>query len=434
MAKEIPISSIDGLQEALDVSVAVKHRYANITTMIADQANQKAGQLIQVVDATDDPNVSTGSAYYDYTGATTPDLGDYFLVSTLETGTVTQGDGITVDVNTVKIGDSDLSNKITISNPEPSGQVVDGIKWWLDPAGSVKMQAFKYVGTSDQREVVDISTYKDGGQGDIMKAELWAYSNVAGSEYMGGLRVRQGYVEVGDLFSVGAFQQFKGLRYKQEYGTDIDWAGDSQLVPTQKRAQDITYVGKDKVVENEYADVAALLADQGNQTLNEFQYVIDASADPDVDSGFAYYKYLGTTVGDLTDYERKTLGGGAALETIQELTITDANYTDALALDANANVLKVTLDAALTNDWAPASISGAVEGRSYTIFIIKESDNGVDLSSTTGAHFDDDIDPFATLVDIDLTQKRATIPAVGFSTTDLQFGRMLITGSNYAEA
>lgn len=56
-------------------------------------------------------------------------------------------------------------------------------------------------------------------------------------------------------------------------------------------------------VENEYADITALLADQGNQTLSFFQYVVDASADPNVASGEAYYEKLSTSTTTLaTDY------------------------------------------------------------------------------------------------------------------------------------
>ncbi len=57
-----------------------------------------------------------------------------------------------------------------------------------------------------------------------------------------------------------------------------------------------------KVIENEYADMTALYADQGNQTDTFIQYVVDASAHPNVTSGDKYFEYLGTIVGDDTDY------------------------------------------------------------------------------------------------------------------------------------
>ena len=61
-----------------------------------------------------------------------------------------------------------------------------------------------------------------------------------------------------------------------------------------------------KVVENEYANMAALYADRGNQTNTFIQYVLDASAHPDVTSGAKYFEYLGTTVGDNSDYRLLT--------------------------------------------------------------------------------------------------------------------------------
>ena len=234
MAKEIPISSIDGLKEALDASV--QHRYADIATMLASQSEQAVGNLIRVADATADGNVVTGSAYYDYTGAETADLGDYFLISAPESSAVQEGDGITLDGTTVKIGDLDLSNKVTISNPEESGVARTGIKWWLDPAGYAKMQAFEYNGTGTEREVADFSVVIEGGG---IRSEIWAFSNVPGNDYMGGISVQDGYIRVGDLFSVGEFGQFKGLKYKQNYPNDIDWDNDLELIPSQRRVNEL---------------------------------------------------------------------------------------------------------------------------------------------------------------------------------------------------
>ena len=54
-------------------------------------------------------------------------------------------------------------------------------------------------------------------------------------------------------------------------------------------------------VENEYSDITELLADQGNQTATFFQYVIDASDDPNVASGEAYYEKLSGSTSTLAD-------------------------------------------------------------------------------------------------------------------------------------
>jgi hypothetical protein len=68
---------------------------------------------------------------------------------------------------------------------------------------------------------------------------------------------------------------------------------------------DLPAIPGDAPIENSYADIAAMQADQGNQTSGFLQYVLDASADPAVTSGHAYYEYLGTTTGTLLiDYRK----------------------------------------------------------------------------------------------------------------------------------
>lgn len=59
-------------------------------------------------------------------------------------------------------------------------------------------------------------------------------------------------------------------------------------------------------VENDYADIAAMLADQANQTEDFLQFVADATDDPNFDPVgdeiYAFYRYLGTTNSSLIDY------------------------------------------------------------------------------------------------------------------------------------
>jgi len=837
MANEIPISSIDQLQEELDK--IVRHAYTDVADLLANQSEQKIGNLIRVTNASADPNVVTGTAYYEYTGAETADLGDYFLVSAPDSSAIQEGDGITLDGTIVKIGDVDLQASIQISNPEADGVASDGVKWFLNPTGEGKMQAFFRNGTGGERKVADMTV---GADVTNAIAQMWAFSNVSGDTYMMGIRARNGFIELGDFF--GGWSVF-GLKYLSDYA-GIDWENDELLVPHQRRVIDlisanaptpdltelntwyvntngndttgdgssgkpfktlakaiteastldriyiqygihsitnlvidkylnielnyrasisgsvefdttsgaieVAFIGKgynvlslsitvsgannldidvescsfninsltglihslkikdslastggsvalaltgnadlqdvffnvennfsavavkcyncyidsegnfdgssevrlvntyldstgvittpvlfrfnstivnatiiagieetnnqfidapsdgnqyarkdagwevinefdvnqtapidadsdgsnitlltqqkylsvfngpdisataqvvdvfivgvnasnlsiegasitwyfevtdgtiDKIlyfnssvepvtfldnpnwndvskqlsgvgqgnykiegklisgtwnfeifklegsvteapidgnqyarkdggweqvetsgpaIENRYADITTLLAQQGNQTDGGIQRVADASADSTVDSGGAWYEYLGTTVGDLTDYrklsEDESVEGGSELEVIQTLSVTNANNTAALALDADINVVKVTLDAALTADWAPSGITGWVEGRTYTFHIIKASDNGVDMSTARAVPnvgYDDDIDPFAALIDIDTTQKRAMIQATGFKSTFGQFGRLIITDSNYVE-
>src|SRR5690606_11459708 len=58
-------------------------------------------------------------------------------------------------------------------------------------------------------------------------------------------------------------------------------------------------------IENEYEDISEMLADQLNQTEGLIQFVFDATDDPTVDDGYAYYEKLSTSTGDLEDDYRK---------------------------------------------------------------------------------------------------------------------------------
>jgi hypothetical protein len=81
--------------------------------------------------------------------------------------------------------------------------------------------------------------------------------------------------------------------------------------------------GGGPAIADNYADVAALIAAQGTQEENALYYVADASADATVDAGWAVYRYLGTTVGDLTDYQK--LSEEESLDVI--FSISDADET-----------------------------------------------------------------------------------------------------------
>ena len=120
----------------------------------------------------------------------------------------------------------------------------------------------------------------------------------------------------------------------------------------------------------------------------------------------------------------------------QTVNIDDASANDALVIGAGVNLIEVILDAAMTVDWKPASVTGWVEGRAYMFEIVKNADVGVDMSDARAAGsvgYDDDIDPFPPLAYIDTTQKRAVIQAFGFKSGFGQFGRLIMTDSTYVE-
>lgn len=57
-------------------------------------------------------------------------------------------------------------------------------------------------------------------------------------------------------------------------------------------------------VENEYDFIADLLDSQPEQTAGSLQYVDDATADPTVNYGYAYYEKLSTSTASLSDYRK----------------------------------------------------------------------------------------------------------------------------------
>ena len=109
--------------------------------------------------------------------------------------------------------------------------------------------------------------------------------------------------------------------YTQYTWTQVGVTAENILIERTSQLENDGEIGDDKYVqfgdlaknsasiENRYLNIDAMLADQGNQTNQAIQYVNDATDDPTVDNEgviYAYYEYLGTTVGDLTDYRKLT--------------------------------------------------------------------------------------------------------------------------------
>ena len=72
-------------------------------------------------------------------------------------------------------------------------------------------------------------------------------------------------------------------------------------------------------VDDTYADLATMFADQGNQTTDYFYYVTGSTA---------HYQYLGTTVGDITDYNEVSSSGES---NIPPMHIAYANFAAMIA-------------------------------------------------------------------------------------------------------
>lgn len=93
-----------------------------------------------------------------------------------------------------------------------------------------------------------------------------------------------------------------------------------------------------KSVAKNYADIPEMLDDQSAQFENNLYFVVDASLDPTVTSGEAYYRYLGTTDEDLGDYAKLSLNEVEIVQEdnpfyVRELRAKESSFSGTLALE-----------------------------------------------------------------------------------------------------
>ena len=95
----------------------------------------------------------------------------------------------------------------------------------------------------------------------------------------------------------------------------------------------ITYVVDDFI--QVYADLTALIADQGNEVDNRLYEVTDGSGFTDVTTGRCWVRYKGTTVGDETDY--LIVSKAETTTVIEPIPLTYADDTAIFAGQGNQN-------------------------------------------------------------------------------------------------
>lgn len=137
--------------------------------------------------------------------------------------------------------------------------------------------------------------------------------------------------------------------------------------------------------ENRYTTVLGMLADQGSQTLNQFQFVRDARQDTSVTFGWAAYELTGAKTTSIANYRKLTyketfdLASGAAATLAAAKAYADSlvlgggswkeneypTITELLAGQAGQNVgklqhvLDASIDATVTTGWATYELLGA---------------------------------------------------------------------------
>ena len=296
---------------------AVAGIYADVATMFADQVSQVSQMAYRVDDASGDPDISSGYAYYEYLGTTTGDITDYKKISSQEAGTLNNGAGTTWNGTTKGVdlgGGTDIegSKSVGLSKTIPydfrieelQDNSLDKFRTKIRLDGAYGFQLGRSRHFTGKRRTFIIEAWRDPLGGDVM--DFYSYN--PDDLKHGGMRVTdQGTVEFGELWSNGDTGRFYGISYKADYSS-IDWAanlaGNGLMIPHQKRVQEMIDAVAGGGVAGSYADTAALVADQGNQTSGAIYRVVDAGdgAIGIYSAGYAYFEYLGTTVGDMTDY------------------------------------------------------------------------------------------------------------------------------------
>jgi hypothetical protein len=120
-------------------------------------------------------------------------------------------------------------------------------------------------------------------------------------------------------------------------------------------------------VENTYSDIATMLADQINQTTSYFNYVIDASADPNVLAGEAYYEKKSSSTTTLsTDYR--------LLSDTEVTVITDSNSYRVFRIQAiqdEASPLTSVKGGQISFEYSGANVTAVLFNARYTDAILE---------------------------------------------------------------
>lgn len=109
-------------------------------------------------------------------------------------------------------------------------------------------------------------------------------------------------------------REWNNVQYPKEEGAAIikelndrtvsDKEGYNSIAEIGEKLETLENRAEPTVIENEYLVIAELLAGQADQTPGSLQYVEDATADPTVNEGYAYYEKLEASTGALADYRK----------------------------------------------------------------------------------------------------------------------------------
>ncbi len=258
-----------------------EHVYDDINSvgqLLDDQANQTAGFLQEVTDASDDPEVDSGRAVYLYIGTTVGTLADYIRLTDSELVTILNPPSYrTFEVKDITETLPTASTIGQVVLKRDVGTNITGILFDATFTNYLKRYAEIFAANTPLYFAIANKT-----QPNTLIASVLDFSFSDGSDTYYIVDINPGIttleVSIGDYLEVYV---------------DIDVAG-----------QDIDL--SSSPVENDYTDIADMLALQVEQTENFLQFVADATADPNYVSidgiTYAFYRYKGIATASLSDY------------------------------------------------------------------------------------------------------------------------------------
>lgn len=367
----------------------------DIDAMLADQANQTSGKLQYVEDASDDPNIDSGYAYYEYLGGGNASLSDYRLLNDLETQLIQ----VSENYKTLKliekttgsytsVIDGGLSISYTGSDiteiyfNKDYSKLVSAVASELSGRNFVlqlvnKSTGYKFLTDVSSANIVNVVYYKiaiptgldpdNFTVGDVIEVEMIPNNN---AESGGG----------GDLLAANNGSDFDDIPTVRtnlglEIGTDVQGVlAEGPFVDGDKTKLD-ALSNAEPPIDETYANITALIAAQNDQLDDWLYKVTDASDHTDINSGAAIFQYLGTTVGDETDYE---LVWQETPNPVTEYISVFGSDLDTPLEVGEKELMFCLFDFTLVTYW-PGALTQVPTGAALTVDLKK---NGVSITST----------------------------------------------------
>jgi len=134
--------------------------------------------------------------------------------------------------------------------------------------------------------------------------------------------------------------------------------GDTELPASIIATYTAQPVNSSLIITATYATITALIAAQGSQTNNLYYWVVDATADTTVVAGGYAYRYLGTTLGTLADYQKTYVEFSTTLTVFPLTLMMDVGCYSVIPEPGNISFIPIS---SVNNDLLQGLEEGALE-------------------------------------------------------------------------